>query len=208
MTQDKRRYLRFRLPTPFVAGLRCGRVDIVGHLVELSQGGGRFLTTDPIRNIASGHAATCEFWVDGTLFQCACAITRIAHNHAGTTLGLSFAEAFLQGSAAFADVLERVATARYVGAIKIASRGGRPGCAGIIGHFSMDLAKDLLRLAAHNRINRIDLARCSSIDSGGIGLSRLAIERGISVEGCQRGVRDLMSTAGLCKNCSSVCKQL
>lgn len=191
------------MPGAFDAGVMVGNVDIAGGLYDLSRGGFGFVTDARVERIADGAAAVGEFWIDGEMFQLPGTVSHLPASGRGGAVGFSFADEGLRNNRAFNRLLDDIAERYRTGAIRIDGHGR--GAAAVVGHFSTHLAKELLRLTGDKRIDGIDLSECISIDSGGIGLAMIAIERGVLVTGCRNAVNQLMATAGVCKRCAGPC---
>ena len=79
-----------------------------------------------------------------------------------------------------------------------------PGVAAqIIGHLSPTLARDVVAPLNNGTLREVDLSQCLSIDSGGIGLMMIALDKGGRLHGCSPHIRPLMQTAYVCHRCAS-----
>ena len=203
--RDKRRHPRYAIPGQNAAGMAIGQRDVIGTLFDISRGGFRFVTFDSVADIHVGAGGVGEFWVGGVMFQ---GVGKVSHVHATdrkATIGFSFVHDLSSKNKAFSALLSSICDQYNTGTTQIGAHGEEAGMAQVIGHFSGIQAKEIMRLAGAKRIRGIDLSRCNSVDSSGIGISMLASERGLVVRGCKDTVRRLMNTAGMCAKCRSIC---
>lgn len=109
--------------------------------------------------------------------------------------GLGIGIAFASGSAA-TDALREIVRQPEAGGIQL--RGSAGGLSlDVIGRLSFPASRRGLLYSRLNVISSIDLSRCHSIDSAGIGMLCIARGRNITILGAQGEVRRLLDLAGI-----------
>lgn len=70
----------------------------------------------------------------------------------------------------------------------------------VVGRLSFSTGRESLAYLRSNAITHIDLGRCRSIDSAGLGMLCIARDRGIAISGAQGEVKGLIDIVGLGEN--------
>lgn len=65
----------------------------------------------------------------------------------------------------------------------------------VIGHLSFEMGRDFLHLMRNRGVNVIDLSRCRSMDSAGLGMLCIARDRRIPIRGARDTVKTLLEVA-------------
>ncbi|HET7776109.1 MAG TPA: PilZ domain-containing protein [Azospira sp.] len=102
--------------------------------------------------------------------------------------------------ASFAALARQLANQEQAGAVRARTGSDGKAVVEILGKLNPRLNRDFTNLL-RDHPQRVDLSKCLQIDSGGLGLLLLGMERGVQVEGCQGLVKELVETAGICKRC-------
>jgi len=205
---DKRHTPRFKLDTS-----RDDAADVVlilprgeqrGALLDISSGGFQVRIAHLPQPPAGGTAVTWQVrhgdLQAGGSGRFTRVDTRLDHS---ATLGIAVdLRLSPDRDASFAALSRQLAGGEESGAVRgYTDKGGR-AVVEILGKLNPRLNRDFTNLL-RNRPQRVDLSKCQQIDSGGLGLLLLGMERGVQVEGCRGLVKELVETAGICQRCAS-----
>lgn len=195
-----RRYPRFRpARSVSVAVETAAGTRFVGQIRDISASGVCLEIAWRIghSSVQSGLAGQAEFVLDdtsGNVFKVSGRLARMGHELA----------AFAFDRVLSSDVIRQIA--REAGAIEW------DGLSAVVhGSLHPGLADDVLRAVENGKL--LDLRHVSTIDSGGIGLAMLAIERGNGLIKCHAAIQPMLQIGGVCARCqardclSSVCSQ-
>lgn len=207
---NQRQHPRFRPTRETEAGIEAGGRQYVGILLDVSLGGFLLRLDEEPCHLSGGDPGRGEIWLDGRRFQGQGRITHLHSRNQGVAVGFAFDRAEAGYRLEVEPVLEHLIANRASGAIQMhdlsPAQGSdqAPGIAAqIIGHLSPTLARDVVPHLNSGLLREVDLSQCLSIDSGGIGLMMLALDKGGCLRDCSPHIRPLMQTAYVCHRCAS-----
>lgn len=193
MTIERRMNPRFRVTTEIIAAIETEHARYAGQLVDISTGG--FLLR-VIWNLSSGKKqqepgmqATGEFLVGDRLVKMEGALARIEKGQ----VGIRLAKPLLQ------SVIDEVVQGQS-GAVQRIN-----GHVRVVGAFNITVLHDVMRAVRAKKI--IDLSGVTGIDSAGLGMASLALEREGVIEKCSFVIRGTMRMARICDSCQGTCTE-
>lgn len=207
---DLRQDPRFRPTRETEAGIEAGGHQCVGLLLDISLGGFLLRLDEEPRRLSVGDPGYGEICFDGHCYQGRGRITHLHSRNQGVAVGFAFDRSEAAYRQEMEPVLQRLIANRTGGAIQLRDHppapenGQPPGVAAqIIGHLSPTLARDMVPPLNRGLLREVDLSQCLSIDSGGIGLMMIALDKGGRLRDCSPHIRPLMQTAYVCHRCAS-----
>lgn len=205
---DKRITPRFKLDASLAdsasVALTLADSSRNGALLDISSGGFQVRITDIPKPPAPGTAVAwsirqgeLEAAGQGRVTR---VDTRLDHSASiGIALDIRLSP---DRGASFAALAQQLAKQDQAGAVRAHTGSDGKAVVEVLGKLNPRLNRDFTNLL-HNRPQRVDLSKCLQIDSGGLGLLLLGMDRGVQVEGCQGLVKELVETAGICQRCTS-----
>lgn len=179
---DVRAHIHFVLQ-----GNRRG-VDAEARLLDVSERGAQFALESPVTGV--GGASSVHWAVES--FYGVATLVRIT--------GMAGRIALHDRRASFRPLLDWVRGQQKTGAVRL-GEGPLGSEANLIGHLRFGLAKTLFPLLP--RIQSINLSQVVDTDTAGVGALLHAVERGVSLKGCNSDVARLLELARVCAVCSS-----
>ena len=210
---EQRQHPRFRPTRETEASIEAGGRHYVGILLDVSLGGFLLRLDEEPRRLSGGDSGSGEIWLDGRSYQGPGRVTHLHSRNQGVAVGFAFDRNEAGYRQTVAPALQRLIANRTGGAILLRDHPPAPGsdlapgiAAQIIGHLSPTLARDVVAPLNSGTLREVDLSQCLSIDSSGIGLMMIALDKGGRLHGCSPHIRPLMQTAYVCHRCAS-CRQ-
>jgi hypothetical protein len=93
-----------------------------------------------------------------------------------------------------AALIERLAACDAVGALRLSGRVDQT-CAEVSGHLGFSMHRSFFHLLRSGNVAAVSLRHCTSLDSAGIGLLKIAHEAGLPLLEARGAVRDLLTAA-------------
>lgn len=119
---------------------------------------------------------------------------RIVH-HSPTSRGIAVGIAAAGTSApSLREAVEWLAAAPHVGALQLRQTSNAT-VIDVIGRLSYEMSHDFLFLVRHSAASRINLSRCTSMDSAGLGMLSIARELKLPIEGARGTILTLLEVA-------------
>lgn len=192
-THEKRRALRYVPGRKLELHFSCGKHDYTAPLNDISSGGLMTLVSESdARRLGQGTAVFGEISLpEGALAW----EGRIVH-HSPTTRGTAIGVASHGSSQAMRAAAAWLADEPTSGALHL-QRGSEYVELEVIGRLSFEIARDFLCLIRQSDVSRIDLSRCTSVDSSGLGMLSIARELQMPIIGACGMVATLLDIARL-----------
>lgn len=186
---EQRRYQRYILPSPVNAAIETDHWRYVGAIANISQSGmairvGWRMSTRR-EHVSRGTDAFGEYFAQGEINKMPGSIVRVSADKVTMQFGLSV------GSKHLSQLVGEVAS----------TVAWRQGVAYVEGRLGFDLRSDLI--AAMGKRMRLDLSRVRSIDSAGVGLALLALERGATLGPCNPAIQPMLGVTQVCAQCGN-----
>ncbi|HEY6896243.1 MAG TPA: PilZ domain-containing protein [Rhodocyclaceae bacterium] len=94
------------------------------------------------------------------------------------------------------ELIERLMACDAAGALRLGGRADET-CAEVSGHLGFAMHRCFFHLLRSGGIAAVSLRQCTSLDSAGIGLLKIAHEAGVPLLDARGAVRDLLVAAGI-----------
>jgi len=206
---DKRTTPRFKLDATQADSaqvlLTLPQGEVQGLLLDISSGGFQFRINHIPQPPKGGTPVSWTLSHDGHQASGQGRITRVDTrlDHSATVGVAIDSLRSPDRGASFASLARRLASHEESGAVKAHTRADGKSVVEVLGKLNPRLNRDFTNLL-RARPSLVDLSRCQQIDSGGLGLLLLGMERGLQVQGCKGMVKELADTAGICKRCKNL----
>jgi len=188
---EKRRALRYVPGQSVEIHLCCGMKEYTSSLSDVSPGGLMTLVPESeAKHLKTGSTVFGEIHLpDGPHAW----EGQVVH-HSPTLRGISLGVSAKGSQGAMRAAAEWLAGDENSGALRIHRS---PECVRleVIGRLSYELARDFLFLVRQSDVSRIDLSRCTSLDSSGLGMLSIAREMHMPIAGASGMVATLIDIA-------------
>lgn len=190
--QEKRRSIRYVPGQDISIAMRCGNHEFSGPLSDLSSGGLMTLLAEKeVGRLPPGTHLCGEI----TTIDAQIAWDGLVVHHTPTTRGVAVGIATRGHTApAMRRAAEWLAQESHAGALQL-RRSGNGIVLDVVGRLSFEMSRDFLHLVRNGSIVQVDLSRCTSLDSAGLGMLSIARERRLEISGARDMVRTLLSVA-------------
>lgn len=190
--QEKRRSIRYVPGCDITVAVRCGQREFTAPLNDLSAGG--LMTMIPeqdARHLPRGASLSGEIRTPDAQITWDGQVVHQSPTSRGIAIGVA---AHGSTAASMRRASEWLSQESHAGALQI-RRSGSGIVLDVVGRLSFEMSRDFLHIVRRTGVQRINLSRCTSLDSAGLGMLSIARELRLPIEGARDMVKTLLDVA-------------
>lgn len=195
--QEKRRALRYIPGHDIRVAIRCGHHEFSTPLSDLSASGLMTLVPEQeSRHLADGAQLCGEIQAPHAAIAWEGHVVHHSPSNRGVALGIEIRG---NSSGAMRQASEWLSNEAHAGALQL-RRTSNSIVLDVIGRLSFEMSRDFLFLARRSGVTGINLSRCTSLDSAGLGMLSIARDLRLSIEGARHNVGTLLEVARIAQH--------
>lgn len=190
--QEKRRSIRYVPGCDIRIAVRSGHQEIQSPLSDLSASGLMTLVPEKeARRLMPGSALCGEITTTDARVVWDGQVVHRTPTSRGIAVGIATHGNTAPAMRRAAEWLSRES---HAGALQL-RRSGNAIALDVVGRLSFEMSRDFLHLVRKTSVSRVDLSRCTSLDSAGLGMLSIAREMRLEIHGARDMVKTLLDVA-------------
>lgn len=189
--EERRLQIRYIPRQPIPVSLKFRSLEVEGQLADVSHGGCLVVLPAHLNaRIEDGVPLTATLTLAGAGAPAISLEGRVTHVSAvrcDRGAGVRFDQSQR-------EAIDRLVRGGEAGAVTV-RQGEKGSILGVVGQLGFHMNRSFLRPIRCGGIVAVDMARCETVDSAGLGLLRIAADHGVRIFGARGRVRELLQIA-------------